>query len=93
MSSINDKGQNLVDAAGRLKAGDQNLASTQRLRIADTPPTQIQEQQSTKVNGTGDGNSGGIMGKIDNVMNVAGQVGDALSTWYRWCYRWSCQWC
>ena len=49
MSSINDKGQNLVDAAGRLKAGDQNLASTQRLRIADTPPTQIQEQQSKKL--------------------------------------------
>ena len=73
--SINDKGQNLTDAAGRLKAGDQNLASNQRAKVADTAPTQLQEQQSTKVNGT----SGGIVGKIDNVMGVANKVGDALS--------------
>ena len=76
--SINDKGQNLTDAAGRLKAGDQNLASNQRAKVADTPPTQLQEQQSTKVNGTSSG-SGGIVGKIDNVMGVANKVGDALS--------------
>ena len=74
--SINDKGQNLTDAAGRLKAGDQNLASNQRAKVADTPPTQLQEQQSTKVNSSG---SGGIVGKIDNVMGVANKVGDALS--------------
>ena len=74
--SINDKGQNLTDAAGRLKAGDQNLASNQRAKVADTPPTQLQEQQSTKVNGS---SSGGIVGKIDNVMGVANKVGDALS--------------
>ena len=74
--SINDKGQNLTDAAGRLKAGDQNLASNQRAKVADTPPTQLQEQQSTKVNSS---SSGGIVGKIDNVMGVANKVGDALS--------------
>ena len=76
--SINDKGQNLTDAAGRLKAGDQNLASNQRAKIADTAPTQLQEQQSTKVNSTSS-SSGGIVGKIDNVMGVANKVGDALS--------------
>ena len=75
--SINDKGQNLTDAAGRLKAGDQNLASNQRAKVADTPPTQLQEQQSTKVNSSS--GSGGIVGKIDNVMGVANKVGDALS--------------
>ena len=75
--AINDKGQNLVDAAGRLRAGDQNLASTQRARIADTSPTQLQAQQTTAVNAPASGK--GILGTIDNVAGVANQIGDAIS--------------
>ena len=75
--AINDKGQNLVDAAGRLRAGDQNLASTQRARIADTSPTQLQAQQTTAVNAPASGK--GILGTIDKVAGVANQIGDAIS--------------
>ena len=73
--SINDKGQKLVDAAGRLQAGDQNLASSQRNKVADTPPQLASD--TTKVNGESENNTG-IVGKVDNVMNVAGKIGDAL---------------